>query len=273
MEHREIEIRGFGDKIWLWIPCPKKNGAHVSWDTCLSCSDAEKHEQCPLLAIRADSTPRGYKPGIYHCTETKSPRRAWFNRTTDYVKGWFPLDTIDFFIGKSIHDRIQKFYPRHITEVRVWKDYKDPVYGDFKGTGSVDVVDTLNALLLEIKSIMSLKWVIARGKPIDDHVYQANVYYEWGMYSRPDMFEKLKQIKIVYICKTKYGPTRYKEFDEPFTPPLGLEQNIRALHKSIMTGIPPKQLCKGLKKPTAGKFPCGWCNSFEKCLEMWKNGK
>jgi len=180
---------------------------------------------------------------------------------------------MDFFIGSAIHDRVQRPYPKELKEVKVWKDYKDNIYGDFKGTGSIDMIDAKNAMMLEIKSIMSLKWVLLRNAPLDDHVYQINTYYEWGMYCKPEIFSKLKLAKIVYLCKTKYSPggKRYKEFDMPLTYNADLTANIHALHKAVMTNIPPPKLCKGLKRPTARKFPCGWCASFDRCLKDWKS--
>lgn len=271
-EHYNIRVRGLGHAIWLWIPCPKRGMKNISWKECLNCSDMEKHPDCPLLAIRSDFTPRGYKKGIYHCTETYNPRRAYFNRITDYAQGWIKnFSAIDFFIGKAIHDRIQRKYPREACEVRVWKWYNDSEYGDFRGTGSVDVVDSISALLLELKSCMSLKYYLMRGKPSDDHVWQSRVYYEWGVDCKPKIFNPLREARIVYVAKTKYSPKRYKEFIVPLEFNKGLEENIRLLHIGVMTDTPPPKLCHGVTKPTASRFPCSWCSNFDGCLKDWKS--
>lgn len=255
--------------IWKNVYCPKNDNV-VSWETCLDCSDIEKHPTCPISALREYMKPwPRYTRNVYHVTELRAPRQAFFNRTIEHVMDFQTNQGfLDMYVGTAVHSALQQSYPKRMREYRVGLPVQLKNAG-FAITGRIDVLDHVNGLLIDFKVYLSLKWVLGRNAPEDSHIWQIQSYYEMLKQTEPEAAAKVKQILILYISKTKYSE-RWKEF---YLDPVGNPQlvpNGEILHEAMATETPPTKLCPGVKVPRRNKFPCSYCAGYLECSKDWK---
>jgi len=218
---------------WHWIPCPKKNGAKVTWMECLACKDYEKHPSCPLRAIRLDAYPRQYEYGRYHVTELENPRRSYFEREIQYSKEWRSYWSL--FFGRAVGFYVESLYAQHKTEVELEIDY-----GDFKVVGHADIIDEDYGAVLEIKCYHTLRHIIRRGEADPRHEFQARAYYTMLKHAKPYIAKDIKKVRVIYFGRT--GTKQYQEFDVPVEE-VDLETPARILHEALKRGEPPEQMC------------------------------
>lgn len=236
--------------VWKLIKC-QKTGGNISWDECLRCSEAEKHDDCPILPIREFARERDYKENVYHVTELTHPRRSFFNRTIGYAKGWTDDSYVAFLIGRATHRAIQSSFSKRELEIRVARDF-----GGFMVVGSADIIS--EGTLYELKTYASLATLIKRGRPEPDHVWQALAYYSLLRASQPWLARTIKTIKIIYLGKTGRGAKQYKEFKfKPKDISDEILSRTTALHEALKSGTPPAEKCPA--------WLCNYCEYTESC--------
>ena len=244
--------------VWNLIPCPKRNNEPITWTECLKCTDDEKHESCPLWAIRQDFYPREREAHVFHISELTEPRFAYYNRTEGFTDWWD--SSLDFFIGHGVHSYIQSKYPAQERELFCWWNL-----GDVKIIGYVDRVDIKTGTLYEYKTYATLKFLLERNEPEPAHVYQAQGYVELLKHSHP--WIKITKVKVICIAKAKEPPqfrrgeppSRYKEFTLDPNPPADLADRARALDAALEKRKPPNFRCP--------EWRCRNCPYAQKCKE------
>jgi len=238
--------------LWYWISCPKLE-RNVTWNQCLSCTDMDKHPDCPLLKVRIDAFPRQYEYGKYHVTELPFPRYSYYNRTRKHAMSW--TDYYDLLFGKALGWYIESKFAEHQREVEVTTQLKR---GDETITvvGHGDLVDDEVGNLYEIKFYYALKHLITRNKPNEEHEFQARAYYTIGLKEKEWMFKNIKHVKMIYYGKTKQrNVPRRKEFVLPLKP-VSLE-GAWILHYALKYRKPPEEKCPAWK--------CRYCPYREPC--------
>jgi len=236
-------------KTWELIKCPK-TGKNIGWEECLRCPDDEKHSTCPDWAIRSRSAPRRHEFGVYHVTELVAPRQAYFNRKYAVAKAWTDSPAwMRFFMGKAFHRFYQEAYRRDEIEIKVEHDY-----GDFKVTGSADVVS--GGLLRELKTHGDLGKVGARG-PNLEHVWQAQAYYSLLKATQPWLAREVKKIRVLYAGLTRADT--WRDFDvEPKDISDDIYARARALHEALKANEPPAQF-------PCPNWMCKYCDYASQC--------
>jgi len=253
--------------VWQYIPCPNSNNL-VDWKTCLSCDDSEKHETCPLQRIRQDAVPREYEPKKYHVSELLKVRYSFFERRFKTVAGWeeyWPL-----FWGRAIGWYVASLYDKETREFELNVNAKDlaKFYGlpaeptdDFVITGHIDILTEADGLVLELKTQYNLKYITKDPNP--HHVAQLQAYYTLGLIQFPDVFGKLKALRIVYFGRNWKGSGMppYKEHTVP-KEIADLLTPARWLRASEDTEHPPPIYCPD--------WMCKNCPHTEMCREEKK---
>jgi CRISPR/Cas system-associated exonuclease Cas4 (RecB family) len=261
---RALEV----DMTWTYIPCPA-TGGYVTFEMCMDCNDLEKHETCPLLAIRRDAHEgnRQYTLGRYHVSELLKTRNSYYGRRHETVRGWD--DYWFMFLGKAIGYFIEGNYPEGSQEfefevnladiVKLLGVEPDPVDEEITILGHADVVDREQRLLLELKTIESTYYVKDRAKP--EHIWQTQAYYTLGLVQEPELFERLNGARVVYISRAKPRNKqllRYKEHEVELET-LNFVDAARRLHKALMNEAPPEFDCP--------KWLCNYCDYGKQCRE------
>jgi len=237
--------------VWELIKCPKEE-KDVTWNECLSCNDEEKDSRCPLRVIRQGAQPRGYEIGRYHVTELANIRHAYFERTEKHTAGWD--EYADLFQGTAAHRHIQAQYGRSETEIYVWKKYLDK---GFEIVGSIDIIDGKLALLWELKTYLTLRYLLDRDEPEADHAFQGQSYAILARSSKPWL--KVRKIKVHYMAKIK-GGERWKDFEVPMADvEPEMIQRASELHEALLLKKPPKRRC--------ANWLCNFCHYTRKCKE------
>ena len=250
--------------VWQYIPCPNSNGL-VDWKTCFACGDSEKHETCPLQRIRQDAIPREYELKKYHVSELLKTRYAFFERRFKTIAGWdeyWPL-----FWGRAIGWYIASLYGKESREFEVNVGARDlaKFYGvpaehtdDFVITGHIDILTEADGLVLELKTQYNLKYITKAPNP--HHVAQLQAYYTLGLIQFPDMFGKLKALRIVYLGRNWKGSGMppYKEHIIP-KETVDLLTPARWMRASEDTETPPPIYCPD--------WMCKNCPHTEMCRE------
>lgn len=247
---------------WHLIACPKHHEP-VSWPTCLKCTDFEKHESCPLQKVRQASIPRLYTPKLYHVTELQKIRYAFYERWNKTISSWD--DWWSMFWGTAMGHYIESLYPEgyqefefNVSAADLAKFYKvEPSeIDDFVVTGHADIVDKDIGLVIELKTSWSLKYV--KDGPNPNHRWQIQAYYTLGLIEFPEIFEKLKAIKIVYYGRQWRGATLPPTVEH--TVPMqtvDLLTPARMMRESEESGIPPSLRCP--------EWLCRYCKSKDLC--------
>jgi len=195
--------------VWHYIPCPLKNDL-VTWDICLACNDFEKHETCPLQRIRMDAIPRQYEPKKYHVSELLKVRYAFYERRHKTIGAW--EDYWSMFWGRAIGYYVASLYKEEVREVELNVHAKDlaKFYGvsvettdDFLITGHIDILPYEDGLCLELKSQFNLKYVTNAPNPY--HCSQILAYWVLGQIQFPEIFSKVKQLRIEYYGRNWRG--------------------------------------------------------------------
>ena len=247
---------------WHLIACPKHHEP-VTWPTCLACDDFEKHEKCPLQRVRQESTPRLYTPQLYHVTELQKIRYAFYERWNKTISSWD--DWWAMFWGTAIGHYIEGLYPEGYQEFEFNVSGEDlaKFYGvepseldNFVVTGHADIVDKDIGLVIELKTSHSLKYV--KDGPNPNHRWQIQAYYTLGLIEFPEIFEKLKEIRIVYYGRTWRGAKLPPSVEH--TVPMqtiDLLTPARMMRESELSGMPPAMRCP--------EWLCRYCKSTTLC--------
>lgn len=249
---------------WHLIACPKHNEP-VSWPTCLSCDDFEKHPTCPLQRVRQASIPRLYTPKRYHTTELQKIRYAFYERWHKTISSWD--DMWSMFWGTAIGHYIEGLYPEGYQEFEFNVQAADlaKFYGvepseldDFEVTGHADIVDKDIGLVVELKTSWSLKYVKDGPKP--NHRWQIQAYYTLGLIEFPEIFGKIKELRICYYGRQWRGKSLPPSVEH--TIPMSTVDLLtpgRMMREAEETGIPPSLRCE--------KWLCSYCKSKDLCRD------
>lgn len=229
---------------WHYIKCPKVQ-SNVSWIECLECSDADKHETCPLHKIRLDAQPRKVEKGVYHISELSFLRYSYFARITPYADDWDSY--YDMFFGKALGWYIESKFAEHQREVEL-DIHASRLRGgtqedDFHVIGHADIIDEGDGQGIELKFYYALDFVLKNNRADPRHEFQLRSYYTLGKILKPYMFDKIKKLKVVYFSKTKgRGKPRYKEYEVPLEE-VDILSSARILYEAEKAGKPPKGHC------------------------------
>jgi len=239
---------------WYWIVCPKMK-RNVTWKECLSCKDLQKHPTCPLRNVRIDAYPRQYEIGTYHVTELIYPLSSYYERTNPYAMDW--NEYWDLLYGKALGWYIEWLHARHTREVEVEEKlsrYTNGTLEYIKIIGSADLIGEQSDQLIEIKFYYSTFYIAKEMKPHEAHKFQAQAYYRMGLKCKPQLFENIKKITILYYGKTKSAKIpRRIEISVPLEP-IGevFERNAWLLHDALINKDPSKL-------PACPKWKCRYC--------------
>jgi len=253
--------------VWQYIPCPNINSL-VDWKTCLSCEDSEKHETCPLQRIRQDAVPREYELKKYHVSELLKVRYSFFERRFKTIASWddyWPLfwgRAIGWYVA-SLYDKESREFELNVSASDLARFYGVPAEStdDFAITGHIDILTEADGMVLELKTQYNLKYVTKAPNP--HHVAQLQAYYTLGLIQFPDVFGKLKALRIVYFGRNWEGSGMppYKEHTVP-NETVDLLTPGRWLRASEDTEHPPPIYCPD--------WMCKNCPHTEMCREEKK---
>ena len=234
--------------VWHYIPCPNTNEL-VTWDVCLACNDFDKHETCPLQRIRKDAIPRQYEQKKYHVSELLKARYSFYERRQKTIAGW--SEYWPMFWGRAIGWYVASLYEEKSREFELNVAAKDlaEFYGvpveptdDFTITGHIDILPYEDGLSLELKCQYNLKYVTDAPNP--HHVAQVQAYWVLGQIQFPEIFSKVKQLRITYYGRNWKGASvpPYKEHVVPMEK-IDLLTPARWMRESEDTNKPPAIYC------------------------------
>jgi len=225
---------------WTGVRFP--DGRIMTRQQVLTLDDLEAPDDWPVLSVREDLVKqRVPQPNTFHITELSMPRFSWFERNIDYTLDFD--EVMDRWLGRVIHQGIQWKYPlREVALAKVYRVEEE----DVTLQGHVDAYDPRSKILWEFKTYATLKFLLERNQPEQDHIFQVQGYYELMLENFPGM--AIQKLGIWYVSKSGLlsSPSRnipglfrsHKFLLEPHFN-LDMELRLRIFYRGLRDHVPP----------------------------------